>query len=258
MNRIYYLLCFSLIVLSSCKGTKTTTGARIKRLSAEKIIANHYNRSFNFETLNARVKIRYDDGKNSYSPSATLRIEKDKTIWVSVKMLGITLAKALITPEKVSYYEKIDNTYFEGDFKGLSEWLGTDELDYDKVQQMLVGQALFNLRDDTYKSSISELGYQLQPKSELALFERLFLIHPDSFKIAAQQLKQSIENRNLRIDYRSYQKIGNQDFPKEINIEAMQGNAKTTIGIEYRAVDYNARVSFPFRIPSGYKEITIQ
>ncbi len=258
MNRIVYLLCFSMIVLSSCKGTKATTGVRIKKLSAEKVIANHYNRSFNFETLNARVRVKYDDGKNSYSPSATLRIEKDKTIWISVKMLGITLAKALITPEKVSYYEKIDNTYFEGDFKVLSEWLGTDELDYDKVQQMLVGQALFNLRDDKYKSSILDQGYKLQPKAQAALFERLFLIRPDSFKMASQQLKQPIDNRNLTIDYSSYQKIGNQDFPKEISIKAMQGNQKTRIGIEYRAVDYNPRVSFPFKIPSGYKEITIQ
>ncbi len=258
MKKILYLLCMSMLVLSSCKGTKATTGVRVKKLSADKVISNHYNKSFNFETLNARVKVRYDDGKNSYNPSATLRIEKDKTIWVSVKMLGITLAKALITPEKVSYYEKIDNTYFEGDFKVLSEWLGTDELDYDKVQQMLVGQALFNLRDDKYKSSISEQGYQLQPKAEAALFERLFLIHHDSFKMASQQLKQPIENRNLTIDYPSYQKVGNQDFPKEISIEARQGNEKTKIGIEYRAVDYNARVSFPFKIPSGYKEITIQ
>ncbi len=258
MNKVFYLLCFSLIVFNSCKGTKAVTGSGIKKLSAEKVIANHYNRSFNFKTLNARVKVRYDDGKKSFSPSATMRFEKDKVIWVSVKMLGITLAKALITPEKVSYYEKIDNTYFEGDFKVLSEWLGTDNLDFDKVQQMLLGQALFNLREDKYNSSVTDQTYQLKPKKELELFERLFLIQPNSFKIAAQELKQPLENRNLKIKYENYQKVGNQDFPKDIEIEAMQGDEKTIIGIEYKQVDYNARVSFPFKIPSGYKEVTIQ
>ncbi|MBQ4820140.1 DUF4292 domain-containing protein [Aquimarina sp. MMG016] len=226
-------------------------------MSAEKIIANHYNRSFNFETLNAKIKVRYDDGKQSFSPSVTLRMQKDKTIWVSAKLLGITLAKAIITPEKVSYYEKINNTYFDGNFELLSDWLGT-ELDYDKVQHLLVGQALFNLRDDKYKSSVAGQNYQLQPKKELELFERLFLINPNSFKISAQQLKQPLENRNLSVNYQSYQKVGNQDFPKEIFIEALQENKKTTINIEYRTVDYNARVSFPFKIPSGYQEVTIQ
>ena len=226
MNRIVYLLCFSLIVLNSCKGTKAVSESKVKRLTAEKIIANHYNRSFNFETLNAKIKVKYDDGKKSFSPNATLRIEKDKKIWISVKMLGITLAKVMITPEKVSYYEKINNTYFDGDFKGLSEWLGTKDLDFDKVQQLLLGQALFNLREDKYKSVIVEKAYQLKPKTEKVLFERLFLLHPDNFKIASQQLKQPVENRNLTIDYRSYQKVGNQEFPKEINIQALEGNSK--------------------------------
>lgn len=257
MNRIFCLLFFSLIVLNSCKGIKNVTESGVKRLSAEKIIANHYNRSFNFETLNAKVKVKYDDGKQSFSPIATLRFERDKKIWVSVKMLGITLAKVLITPEKVSYYEKINNTYFEGDFRLLSEWLGTN-LDFKKAQQMLLGQALFNLREDKYKSTITNQSYQLQPKTELALFERLFLVRPDTFKMAQQKLKQPTENRDLTIYYKTYQKVGNQEFPKEIYIEALQDNKKTTIEIEYKTVDYNAKVSFPFTIPSGYKQVTIQ
>ncbi|MDY8138729.1 DUF4292 domain-containing protein [Aquimarina sp. 2201CG5-10] len=257
MKKVFYLLCFSLIIFSSCKSTKAISTSKIKKLSAEKIITNHYNQSFNFNTLNARIKVKYDDGKQSFSPNVTLRMKKDKTIWVSAKILGITLAKVLITPEKVSYYEKINNTYFEGDFELLSNWLGTD-LDYNKVQQMLLGQALFNLRDDKYKSSIVNQNYQLQPKKELELFEKLFLINPGTFKIATQRLKQPIENRNLGINYRSYQKVGNQDFPKEILIEALQEQKRTTIKIEYRTVDYNAKVSFPFKIPSGYEEVTIQ
>ncbi len=257
MKKVFYLLCFSMMFLYSCKGTKAVSTSGIKKLSAEKIISNHYTTAFDFETLNARIKVKYDDGKKSFSPNATIRFEKDKTIWVSVKMLGITLAKALITPNKVSYYEKINNTYFEGDFKLLSEWLGT-ELDFDKVQQMLLGEALFNLRDNKYKSSISDQSYQLKPKTELALFERLFFVHPDTFKMVEQQLKQPLENRNLNIKYLSYQKVGNQDFPKRISIEAFQADDKTAIDLEYKVVDYNARVSFPFKIPSGYKEVVIK
>ncbi len=258
MNKVVYLLFFLLIILNSCKGTKAVATSGIKKISTEKIISNHYKQSFNFETLNARVKIKYDDGKQSFSPNATLRFEKDKTIWISVKMLGITLAKVLITPDKVSYYEKINNTYFEGDFIVLSEWLGTNDLDFDKVQQMLLGQALFDLREGKYKSSVFDAAYQLKPKEDLELFERLFMILPDNYKIGIQQLKQPTEERNLTIKYQSYQKVGNQDFPEKIEIEALQGKDKTMINVEYKQVDYNARVTFPFKIPSGYKEVTIQ
>ncbi|MFD2563612.1 DUF4292 domain-containing protein [Aquimarina rubra] len=257
MNRVFYLLCFSLILLHSCKGTKALSDAKIKKLKTEKIVNNHYDNAFEFTTINAKVKVRYNDGKQSFSPNVTLRLEKDKKIWVSAKLLGITLAKALITPEKVSYYEKINNTYFEGDFKLLSEWLGTD-LDFEKAQQLLLGQALFNLKDDKYVSSIENQKYRLSPKKELELFERLFVIHPNSFKMSSQQLKQPLENRNLLISYSSYQKVGNQDFPKEIDILASEGISRTSIKIDYRSVDYNARVSFPFKIPSGYEQVTIE
>jgi len=257
MNRIFYLLCFSLIILQSCGGTKAISGSNIKKLKTEKIITNHYNKSFNYNTINARVKVKYDNGKQSFSPSVTLRMEKDKKIWLSAKLLGITLAKVLITPEKVSYYEKINSTYFEGNFELLSDWLGTD-LDFEKVQQILLGQALFDLRNDKYSSSIENQKYQLQPKKELELFERLFVINPDTFKMFSQQLKQPLENRNLLVNYKSYQKVGNQDFPKEIRVEASGDSSKTTINIDYRSVDYNARVSFPFKIPSGYEQVTIE
>ncbi|WP_343910719.1 DUF4292 domain-containing protein [Aquimarina litoralis] len=257
MNRLFYLLCFSMVILTSCKGTKAVSGTSIKKLKADKIISNHYSNDFNFSTLNAKVKVRYNDGKQSFSPNVTIRLEKDKKIWVSAKLLGITLAKALITPEKVSYYEKVNNTYFEGDFKLLSDWLGTD-LDYEKVQQLLLGQALFDLKNEKYTSSIENQKYRLQPKKELELFERLFILNPDNFKMSSQQLRQPLENRNLLINYKSYQKAGNQDFPKEIHIMATEGIAKTIIEIEYRSVDYNAKVSFPFKIPSGYEEVTIE
>lgn len=257
MNRFLYLLCFSLIILQSCKGTKGITGSTIKRLKTEKIVSNHYNKAFNFKTLNAKVKVKYDDGKQSFSPNVTIRMEKDKQIWISAKILGITLAKVLITPNKVSYYEKIDNTYFEGNFELISDWLGTD-LDFNKVQQLLLGQALFDLRDDKYISSIENGKHQLKPKKELELFERLFIVNPVSFKMFSQRLKQPLENRNLQINYRSYQKVGNQDFPKEIYIEASENSEKTFINIEYRTVDYNANVSFPFKIPSGYEQVTIK
>lgn len=257
MKKGFYLLCCCILILSSCKTSKVVTATKIKKLSSEKIIANHYNKAFNFETLNARIKVKYDDGKQSFSPNVTLRIQKDETIWVSAKLLGISLAKVKITPDKVSYYEKINNTFFEGDFELLSNWLGT-ELDFEKVQQLLLGQALFNLRDDKYKTSVIDQKYQLRPKKELELFERLFLIHPGSFKMFSQQLKQPLENRLLTVDYTSYQKVGNQEFPKEIFIEALQEKQRTTINIEYKAVDYNARVSFPFKIPSGYKEVTLE
>lgn len=258
MNRICFALWLLLVsVQFSCKGTKSVSTAGIRKMKAEKIIANHYNKAFDFETINAKVKVKYDDGKQSFSPSVTLRMEKDQKIWVSAKFLGVTMAKVLITPTRVSYYEKLNGTYFDGDFKMLSNWLGAD-LDYQKVQQLLLGQSLFDLKEQKFEASIQEKTYQLVPKKDLELFQRLFGIYPESYKMASQRLQQPKENRDLLIAYQSYQKVGNQDFPLEMRIAAKEGDDQTMIKLEYKSVDYNAKVGFPFKIPSGYKQITIE
>ncbi|MFC5047699.1 DUF4292 domain-containing protein [Aquimarina hainanensis] len=256
MKRILYVLCTIVFLLQSCKGTKAISDTgKVKKISAEKVIANHYNHSFNFKTLNARLKVRYSDGERSFSPNVTLRMEKDKTIWLSAKLLGITVAKALITPESFSYYEKGNHTYFEGDFKMLSKWLGAD-LNFDKVQQMLLGQALFNLREEKYKSAVVDKKYQLIPKKQLELFERLLFVNPDNYKMFSQQLSQG--SKNLAINYVDYQRLANQSFPKEIYIVATNNEDNTTLKLEYKTVDYNAKVSFPFTIPAGYTQVTVQ
>ena len=81
----------------------------------------------------ARVKIDYVEGENSKSTTVSFRMEKDKTIWMS--KLGFI--KAMITPDRVSFYNKLDNTYFDGDYALISDILGTD-LDFNKVQNLIL------------------------------------------------------------------------------------------------------------------------
>ncbi len=73
-------------------------------------------------------------------------MEKDKVIWLSAT-LG--LARLMITPEKVQFYNKIDNEFFDGDYKLLSDFVGV-ELDFYKVQNILLGQTIFPLDDKSY------------------------------------------------------------------------------------------------------------
>ena len=133
------IVFIGLFFLVSCKSKQSVLeSAANESLAAAKIISGHYENEKNFSTLNIRANAKYKDDKQSHSVTADIRIKKDEIIWINVKLLGFPVAKALITPEKVSYYEKINNTYFEGDFSLLSNWLGT-ELDFNKVQNLLTG-----------------------------------------------------------------------------------------------------------------------
>src|SRR5210317_231343 len=89
-----------LITLTACKSKKTLSDSALESLSVKKIVSNHYENEFDKKTVYAR----YSDKRSSLKLSIKMRLEKDKTIWLSATKLGIPVAKLLITPTRVQYY----------------------------------------------------------------------------------------------------------------------------------------------------------
>jgi hypothetical protein len=258
MKHFAKILIVILLVVTSCKSNKDlVNSSKINNISTKKIISNHYNNNFHQQTIYAKLNAKYSDKKTSASVSIKLRLEKDKTIWMSATKLGIPLAKVKITPNRVVYYEKLQRTYFDGDFSLLSKWLGT-ELDYEKVQNILLGQAVLNLKKGKYNSVIDKNSYQLSPKKDNELFGILFFMNPDNFKLDKQEIRHPEKQQLLSVSYPNYNKIKGEQFPKNIYIRASDNKNLTTIDIEYRSVEFNKELTFPFSIPKGYKEISLK
>lgn len=250
-------IVFSLITLFilSCKSTKVVTGGAInENLNAKSIIKSHYDNQLDFKTISGKMDIDYKDKNASQGFNVSLRMEKDKAIWISAP-LGVV--KAYITPNRVSFYNRLDNSYFDGDFSYLSKLLGT-ELDFDKVQNLLLGQAILDLRKDKYDTTIANENYELKPKKALDLFKILFQIEPKNFKMGTQQIAQPEKGRLLDITYKNYQEIDKKIIPNEIDISATMDNNQSLIGIAYKNIEFNRSLKFPYDIPKGFKEIKLE
>ncbi len=256
-NNRYFLITILLVTLtsSSCKSKKILAASEAKSdLSAKAIIKNHYKNQLDFKTIRGKIKVDFDDGKKSQSFTLSLRMQKDETIWLSAPL---SLVKVLITPTRVSFYNKLDDTYFDGDFSYLSNLLGT-ELNFEKVQNLLLGQAIFDLKKGKYFAAIASEKYQLKPKKDILLFKKLFLLAPTHFKMTLQQLSQPKEDKVLAIHYKTYQKVDGKIFPDEIRVTASQNTSNITIELDYKNIKFNQKVSFPYQIPKGYKQVTIK
>lgn len=252
------IIIMLLLVFTSCKTNKNIAeGNNINVISTKKIINNHYNSDFNHKTISAKINADYKDNNTSVSFSIKLRIEKDKTIWMSATKMGFPVAKVKITPTRVSYYEKLQRTYFDGDFSLLSKFLGT-ELDYEKVQNILLGQAVLNLRNGKYDSKIDNNLYELKPKKDNDLFGILFFMNPDNFKLNKQEIRNQGKEQLLTVSYPNYIKIKGEQFPENIYIRAIDHKKLTTLNMEYKGVEFNESLTFPFEIPRGYKEISLK
>lgn len=248
-----FLLIF-LLILASCGGTKNITN--IENASAKEIISAHKAAAPNFKTLAGRVQLVYETEEKMQSITVSLRMEKNKNIWIKASVLGITIAKALITPTSVSYYETIGKTYFEGDFALLGEWLGTP-INFQQAQNLLLGQSIFTLHPSDYKSEIFQNKFKIQPKEQPQDFIHSLFLDPGNFKISSETLAQPSEGRLLNIRYGDYQKIEDQYYPSSILINTSENQEATRIEINYKKIDLDADVNFPFNIPQGYDEIQL-
>ena len=133
--------------------------------------------------------------------------------------------------------------------------MGTD-LDFQKVQNMLIGQAIDDLKNGEYKTEIQDKWYKLEPSADQNM-EKAFYFEAANFLIKKQQIIQSAKNRKLNVFYPNYKDYQTMGLPTGLEIEASDNEKKTNINIEYNTVNFDEEFSFPYSVPDGYERIFI-
>jgi hypothetical protein len=259
-----------LLVFNSC-GTKTGTVnteeyGRVEILSPKKIIAENRIKYISPQYMSANLKVKYRSKKNKMSFNANLRLEKDKKIWLNISFLGISFARAIVTPEGVSMYERQNKTTFTGDFEYLSKILGL-KLDFYQLQSLLLGKPIQNLNIRKYKTVISKNSYLLEYENNRRLAKngknngdliKRFWYNPMSFELERQLLSLPDRTSTLMVDNKGFE-LYNEKYkiPQQIDLQIIDDSV-TLVQIEYKGVKVDKKTSFPFRIPENYKEIKLK
>ena len=239
-----------LLALTSCKTLKIDANSKLtKSSSVNEVLAIHNIKEFKFNTLQSRVKTNYDDGRKSVSPSMTLRIEKDKKIWLSAKFLGFTVAKIFITPNRFSFYEKLNKRYYDGDLSALANFLG-QEVSFKQIQNLFLGQSIIELREKNLKAKVLDNQIALKSLKENSNYNLEILFYILNAKVSAY--KASKNNQSLSVAYKAYQKVNNQDFPEFMQIKYGKAKVLRSVEMNFRSVTIDEELSFPYTVPKGY------
>ncbi len=244
-----------LILITALTGCRSSdvlaTGKLDTRVNSKQVVRQHMEGQTEFNTISGRLGVEYRDGEASQNTTFSLRMKKDQVIWLSAP-LGIV--KVYISPSRVSFYNKLQNEYFDGDFSYLSELLGSD-IDFEKLQNLLLGQAVVDLRDEKYQLDFTPEAYRLTPTQAEPLQKLMFLIEPGNFRLSSQLLAQPALDRAMEVRYSSYQKVQGEVIPNRVKIEAMDTGSEVKITIEYKQIELNRELRFPYKIPKGFNAI---
>lgn len=258
MNRFGIILLLFLELFASCKSVSTTVNkANIKSLTSSKILENMQNTSVKAKTVSAKIKVKFIASKSKQLVTANLRMEKDSVIWISLTAIGgISVAKMLITPQGVSYYEKLNNTYFDGDFSLLNSWLKVD-LNFNKIQNILFAEPAESIDNNDFILSIIGNSYRLKAKNKIQNNNVEYWVNSENFKLDKQQFSKNKEEF-LAFSYLGFDNTTEIIFPNKLSVEAKGEKATVKIDLTYNSLKFNLPLNYPFKIPEGYKMLEIK
>ena len=82
MNRLLPFLFFFFVI--ACKSTSEMSGSSAKKMSAKQLSKQMLAADYEFDFLQAKARIKFDDGSINQSFTANIRIENNSTIWISL------------------------------------------------------------------------------------------------------------------------------------------------------------------------------
>lgn len=252
-TQYFYLILF-LGLVTACKSVRVLPNkAPVKRVDLKVLTAEIIKAEENIGTFRARIKAEYNDQKRKQSVNVNFRLEDNKTFWMSANML-IPIAKVLITPEKVQFYEKFQKTYYEGNIDFINQQLGTD-LTFKDLQNIFLGYPISDFSKEKFERISHPKYYVLSPKTKGLRFRPTYFYDPVNFRLKEQRFLIAQTSQSLSVKYTQYQQVEGKLVPKKIEISTFDGTNFLQLSIDYLRVDFPKNLTFPFSIPSGYKKI---
>ena len=263
------VLIVTIAFLSACKTgreAKKEIKETVKRdTGVEFIFSKMKDAQFDFRTMNVKFQAKVESEKNNMSFGGSMRIIKDRTIWLSLSaIVGIEAFRVYISPDSVKMINRLNKTYFKGDYQLINELLRTP-FDFDMLQALVTGNDFSYYENNIFKVGEDDKTYKIstpgrkklknyvanQSDMDRVLVQDLW-ISPDNYKIIRQQIKEiSKENSKLVVDYSAFVAFDDQFLAHQIDV-SVEAEQKMKVMIDFEKVTVDEEITVPFMIPENY------
>lgn len=266
-HQIIVILIFVAVIagLGGCKSKRSLIKAPIKEEGAAYLFEQLRENELKFETFTARLNVDYTVDKNRNDFKGQLRIVKDSAIWVSFNQdLGIEIARFLITEDSVKFLNRINRTYFAGDYAFVNNFLGAN-IDFGILQSLLLGNDFEYYEDIDFRASVDGGQYRLNTTGRsklrkyvrnhddnLRLLLQTIWLHPENFKITEIRLKELTRNsKKLTALYSDFQSFEKNKYPTRLTY-TIEADIPISVTVKYSRITLNETATMPFNVPDKY------
>jgi len=269
-NNFAGLLFIVVLMAVSCTPARKAIRTPLKEEGAEYLFQNLNHHELKFDTFSAKFTATVIQNRKKTSFQGQLRIQRDSIIWVSVTpMLGIEMARFLLTNDSIKYLNRINSTCLQKNFGYINEMLNRT-IDFDMAQAFLTGNDFSFYENSRFKAQVDGQEYKLHTINRLKLKRMVrrsdpdisipiqtIWLNPDNFKINKVVLNETDkDNRRFTALYKKFETTDSQIVPSEIEYRVETNDDNLKIDILYSKIVINPdQLSFSFRIPENYTEV---
>jgi len=207
--------------------------------------------NLDFHSFSGRAKAQVEFGRQQQDVTLNFRINRNKAIWISVTaLLGIEVARVLITPDSVRILNKLQGEYLAKPFEYIHRYTSTG-VTFEILQDLLMANVSTSLlQTDQLTTATSEEELQLVGIKDQLSFQYSLNTNrrPKVFRLLPVGTDQSVESY-----YGKYADINGYEFPQNQNIQLQAGNIKVSAVLEYTTIRFNDILELPFSVPARYK-----
>jgi hypothetical protein len=246
-------LVISLVFLGCKSVAVLPTNTPVKNVDIEALALKIKSNYPKVNKVRSRIKATYNDGAREQQLVIQFRMEEKKKLWLSATML-IPIAKLMITPQEVSFYEKFQKTFFQGNFDLINTPYNTD-FDYSDIENLFLGKPFLDPSEGRWKQISNPQYYILIPQGNRTGLTPTLFFDPVSFLLKEQRFILPGTSYNLTIKYLRHIKIDGVSLPSLIEITLFDGTVSQRLELEFSRTDFTEGLTFPFEIPQGYSKI---
>lgn len=260
-NKGIILLATSVLLTLSACGTRKIAAdmGQTSDLKTNEIVKQVINQQSKFDhlTINSKIKADLDDVQTSLN--GKIYVHNGNKIWVNISKFGVNGARALITPNGFQAFERIGKTYIDGDFSYFNRLLKVDFIDYQKLQNLMLGKVFVDLKAQDFASEIIDNQYvltykennQILQKPQAGKYVQTYKFNPN-FQLVEAILIEPKSKRELNITYSNWVQVKSEQFPQNVKV-IVKDKKQQQVELEYNNFTFE-QIETPFEIPSGYKQ----
>ncbi|MDO4970973.1 MAG: DUF4292 domain-containing protein [Bacteroidales bacterium] len=202
-------------------------------------------------------------GTQSLSSSMQIRMERGKSIYISVRPMGIMeVGRLIITGDTLLVIDKLHKRYILEDAKLLTAGI---PINVSTLQDIFLGRA-FILGKGTFNSGMSSMvtfanvdgSYMIRPKEQYKGFEYDFKFDKNYHIKSLEVIPATSTNKvtTYSVDYSDVKTSLAGQIATKVKVATQINRSSVSLALEYSGYTWNEEVTIDTKIPENYTRVS--